>query len=104
MMLVGGSVSCRSCCPWPCDRSGDRDLAVGAVLVRSRLLLRREPEECSSGAGSERSCEAPEPSDGKFKSELPPTPASNSLSAGALGDNGVSAGKLDDDDEAVAST
>ncbi len=101
MMLLGGSVSCRSCCPWPGDRSGDRDLAVGAVLVRSRRLLRRELE-CSSGAGSERSWEAPEPSDGMFKSELPPTPANNSLSAGALGDNWVSAGKLADDEEAVA--
>jgi hypothetical protein len=70
--------------------------------VRSRLLLRRKPEECSSGAGSERSWEAPEPSDGKFKSELPPTPANNSLSTGALGDNGMSADKFANDDEAVA--
>ena len=72
--------------------------------MRSRRLLRREPGECSSrsGAGGERSWAALELSDGKFKSELPPTPASNSLSTGALGDNGVSAGKLADDEEAVA--
>ena len=103
-MLVGRSDSCRSCCPWPCDRSGDRDLAVGAVFVRSLRLLRLEPEECSScsGAGSGGSGAALEPSGGKFKSELPPTPANNSLSTGALGDNEVSAGKLADDEEAVA--